>query len=155
MTSTRRTGALDEVSRTIIEQLQQDGRRSYAAIAKVIGLSEAAVRQRVQRLVDSGVIQVVAITNPLRLGAGRQATIGVRVDGEIEPVADALAAIDEVDSVVITAGSFDLLLGLAAGDDEHLLDVLSGRIRSVPGVTSTETFLHLATRKAAYSWRSR
>jgi Lrp/AsnC family transcriptional regulator for asnA, asnC and gidA len=152
--TTRRngSGSLDEVSKAIIEQLQQDGRRSYAAIGKVVGLSEAAVRQRVQRLVESGVMQVVAVTNPLELGFGRQAMIGIRVEGELEPVAEALAAMDEVDYVVITAGSFDILVELVVEDDHQLLDVLSTRIRSIPGVVSTESFMYLSLRKQTYSW---
>src|SRR5690242_21357546 len=101
---------LDDVSKAIIEQLQQDGRRSYAAIGKVVGLSEAAVRQRVQRLVDTGVMQVVAVTDPLELGFARQAMVGIRVNGPMEPVADALADLDEVGYVVVTAGSYDLLV---------------------------------------------
>jgi Lrp/AsnC family transcriptional regulator for asnA, asnC and gidA len=152
---TRRNGSagnLDEVSKAIIEQLQQDGRRSYAAIGKVVGLSEAAVRQRVQKLVDSGVMQVVAVTNPLELGFGRQAMIGLRVEGELDPVADALAAMDEVDYVVITAGSFDLLAELVVEDDHELLEVLSTRIRTIPGVVSTESFMYLSLRKQTYSW---
>src|SRR5215468_6483555 len=88
---------IDDVSKRIIEQLQQDGRRSYAAIGKVVGLSEAAVRQRVQRLIDGGVMQVVAVTDPLELGFARQAMVGIRVHGPLEPVADALAELDEVD----------------------------------------------------------
>src|SRR6186713_1449687 len=96
---------LDDVSKAIIEQLQQDGRRSYAAIGKVVGLSEAAVRQRVQRLVDHGIMQVVAVTDPLELGFSRQALIGIRATGDLEPVADALVAMDEVDYVVLAAGS--------------------------------------------------
>src|SRR6478672_1233169 len=97
---------LDDVSKAIIEELQQDGRRSYAAIGKVVGLSEAAVRQRVQRLIDSGVMQVVAVTDPMELGFARQAMIGIRASGSLEPIADAVAALDEVDYVVITAGSY-------------------------------------------------
>ena len=116
---------LDDVSKAIIEQLQQDGRRSYAAIGKVVGLSEAAVRQRVQRLIDGGVMQVVAVTDPLELGFARQAMVGVRVQGPLEPVADALAALDEVDYVVITAGSFDLLVEVVCESDDHLLDLIS------------------------------
>ena len=143
---------LDEVSKAIIEQLQQDGRRSYAAIGKVVGLSEAAVRQRVQRLVESGAMQVVAVTNPLELGFGRQAMIGLRVEGDLEKVADALAAMDEVDYVVITAGSFDILVEVVVEDDRQLLDVLSTQIRSLPGVVSTESFMYLSLRKQTYSW---
>jgi Lrp/AsnC family transcriptional regulator for asnA, asnC and gidA len=143
---------LDEVSKSIITELQQDGRRSYAAIGKVVGLSEAAVRQRVQRLVDSGVMQVVAVTDPLELGFARQAMIGVRASGPLEPVADALAALDEVDYVVITAGSFDLLVEVVCESDEELLSVLSTKIRTLDGVVSTETFMYLQLRKQTYSW---
>jgi Lrp/AsnC family transcriptional regulator, regulator for asnA, asnC and gidA len=143
---------LDEVSKAIIDQLQQDGRRSYAAIGKVVGLSEAAVRQRVQRLIDHGVMQVVAVTDPLEIGFSRQAMIGVRVSGALEPVADALAAMSEVDYVVITAGSFDLLAEVVAESDEHLLEVVSQRIRAIPHVVTTETFVYLKLRKQTYSW---
>lgn len=143
---------LDEVSKAIIEQLQQDGRRSYAAIGKVVGLSEAAVRQRVQRLVEAGVMQVVAVTDPMQLGFARQAMVGIRATGPLEPVADALAALDAVDYVVITAGSFDLLVELVCESDEHLLELLSSKIRTVPGVVGTETFMYLQLRKQTYSW---
>jgi len=144
--------ALDDVSKAIIAQLQQDGRRSYAAIGKVVGLSEAAVRQRVQRLVDSGVMQVVAVTDPTELGFSRQAMIGVRATGDLGPIADDLADIEEVDYVVIVAGSFDLLVEVVAESDEHLLDIVSQRIRSIPRVISTETFVYLRLRKQTYSW---
>ena len=148
-----RPGAhLDEVSKAIIAQLQQDGRRSYAAIGKVVGLSEAAVRQRVQRLIDAGVMQVVAVTDPLELGFARQAMVGIRVQGALDPVADALAALDEVDYVVITAGQYDLLAELVCESDDHLLDLISGTIRAIPGVVSTETFMYLRLRKQTYSW---
>ena len=143
---------LDEVSKGIIEQLQQDGRRSYAAIGKVVGLSEAAVRQRVQRLVDSGVMQVVAVTDPIELGFARQAMIGIRVNGQLEPVADALAELQEGDYVVITAGSYDLLAELVCESDDHLLSLISGKIRTIEGVVSTETFMYLQLRKQTYSW---
>ncbi|WP_223164095.1 Lrp/AsnC family transcriptional regulator [Nocardioides mesophilus] len=143
---------LDEVSKAIIEELQQDGRRSYAAIGKVVGLSEAAVRQRVQRLIDSGVMQVVAVTDPLELGFARQAMIGIKVRGELEPVADALAQIAEVDYVVITAGAYDLLVEVVCESDEALLHVLSSKIRTLENVVSTETFMYLELRKQTYSW---
>ena len=144
--------ALDDVSKAIIEQLQQDGRRSYAAIGKVVGLSEAAVRQRVQRLVEGGVMQVVAVTDPLELGFARQAMVGVKVQGPLEAVADELTALDEVDYVVVTAGSFDILVEVVCETDEHLLDLLSNRIRSIEGVVATETFMYLSLRKQTYSW---
>lgn len=146
------TSSLDDVSKAIIEQLQQDGRRSYAAIGKKVGLSEAAVRQRVQRLIDGGVMQVVAVTDPLELGFARQAMIGIRVDGPIEPVAEAIGDLEEVDYVVITAGTYDLLVEIVAETDEHLLSLISGRIRTVPGVSSTETFMYLKLQKQSYAW---
>ena len=148
----RASRALDDVSKAIIEQLQQDGRRSYAAIGKVVGLSEAAVRQRVQRLIDSGVMQVVAVTDPLELGFARQAMIGIKAVGELDSIADELAAMDEVDYVVITAGSYDLLAEVVCESDGHLLEVLSTRIRKIPNVVSTETFMYLELRKQTYSW---
>lgn len=143
---------LDDISKAIIEQLQQDGRRSYAAIGKAVGLSEAAVRQRVQRLIDAGVMQIVAVTDPLQLGFPRQAMIGIEVDGDLDPVADALAAMDEVDYVVITAGSFDVLAEVVCRNDNHLLEVLAKRIRKIPGVRRTESFVYLKLRKQTYSW---
>jgi Lrp/AsnC family transcriptional regulator for asnA, asnC and gidA len=148
------TLALDETSKNIIEQLQADGRRSYAAIGKAVGLSEAAVRQRVQRLHDAGVMQIVAVTDPLTLGFRRQAMIAVKSDGDLSKVADELSDIEEVDYVVITAGSFDLLLEVVCEDDDHLLSILS-QVRSVPSVTSTETFVYLKLRKQTYSWGTR
>jgi Lrp/AsnC family transcriptional regulator for asnA, asnC and gidA len=156
VTRTSRTTAngtpLDDVAKAIIEQLQQDGRRSYAAIGKVVGLSEAAVRQRVQRLVEQGVMQVVAVTDPLQLGFSRQAMIGIKVTGALEPVADRLAELDEVDYVVITAGTFDILAEVVCESDEHLLEILSEKIRSLDAVVSTETFMYLQLRKQTYSW---
>jgi Lrp/AsnC family transcriptional regulator, regulator for asnA, asnC and gidA len=143
---------LDDVAKAIIEELQQDGRRSYAAIGKVVGLSEAAVRQRVQRLIDSGVMQVVAVTDPLQLGFARQAMIGIRAQGELQPIADAIAALDEVDYVVITAGSYDMLVEVVCESDEELLHVLSTKIRKIDNVVSTETFMYLQLRKQTYSW---
>ncbi len=143
---------LDDVAKAIIEQLQQDGRRSYAAIGKEVGLSEAAVRQRVQRLIESGVMQVVAVTDPLQLGFARQAMVGIEVSGPLEPVAEALAAMDEVDYVVITAGTYDVLAEIVCESDERLLELISDKIRRIEGVARTETFMYLKLRKQTYSW---
>ena len=146
---------LAQVSRQIIEQLQEDGRRPYATIGKAVGLSEAAVRQRVQRLIDAGVMQIVAVTDPLQVGFNRQAMIGVRAEGDLHDVADRLAEITDVDYVVITAGSFDLLVEAVCEDDDALLDLVSSRIRAIPGVRSTETFVYLKLRKQHYNWGTR
>jgi Lrp/AsnC family transcriptional regulator for asnA, asnC and gidA len=146
---------LDEVSKKIIEQLQEDGRRPYAAIASSVGLSEAAVRQRVQRLVRAGVVQIVAVTNPLHVGFSRQAMIGIRIDGAIDPVVAAVSELAEVAYVVITAGSFDVLAEVVCIDDEHLLRIMNEQIRTIDGVRSTETFVYLELSKQTYTWGTR
>jgi Lrp/AsnC family transcriptional regulator for asnA, asnC and gidA len=148
-------GAPDDVSKAIIEQLQEDGRRPYASIGKAVGLSEAAVRQRVQKLVDSGAMQIVAVTDPMQIGFARQAMIAIRATGDIEQIAEQLAKIDEVDYIVVTAGSFDLLAEVVVEDDSHLLRLLNDRIRTISGVTSTESFLYLKLVKQTYNWGAR
>ena len=144
---------LDDVSKAIIEQLQQDGRRSYAAIGKVVGLSEAAVRQRVQRLIESGVMQVVAVTDPLELGFARQAMVGIRVTGPLEPVADELAELDEVDYVV---DHRRLLRPARRGRLRERRAPARADLRPDPGdrraSPATETFMYLSLRKQTYSW---
>jgi len=146
---------LDDVSKAIIEQLQDDGRRSYAEIGKHVGLSEAAVRQRVQKLTESGVMQVVAVTDPMQLGFYRQAMIGIRVTGDATNVADTLAQIAEVDYVVLTAGSFDILAEVVCENDDDLITLLNTRIRGIEGVLSTETFVYLRLQKQFYNWGTR
>lgn len=146
---------LDATNKAIIEQLQADGRQPYATIAKAVGLSEAAVRQRVNRLLDSGVMQVVAVTDPLTLGFNRQAMVGIRAEGDIREVADRLSALPEIDYVVLTAGSFDILVELVCADDDHLMRVLNDQIRAVPGVRDTETFVYLKLAKQTYTWGTR
>jgi len=145
---------LDAVSRHIIDELQQDGRRSYASIGKAVGLSEAAVRQRVQRLIEVGAMQIVAVTDPMSLGFRRQTMIGIRCSGDLQEIADTLAGMDALDYVVITAGSFDLLIEVVCEDDDQLLEIL-GEVRSLPGVTTTETFVYLKLRKQTYHWGTR
>lgn len=146
---------LDDADRRIIEVLQLDGRRPYGAIASEVGLSEAAVRRRVLRLRDSGALEVVAVTDPLQLGFHREAMLGIRVRGDVRGVADAIAEIEEVIYVVLTGGSFDLLVELLAVDDDHLVTILNDQIRSIDGVESVETFLYLKTAKQTYSWGTR
>jgi Lrp/AsnC family transcriptional regulator for asnA, asnC and gidA len=145
---------LDDISKQIIAQLQQDGRRSYAAVGAAVGLSEAATRQRVQRLLEAGAMQIVAVTDPMMLGFRRQTMIGIRCNGALERVADQVAGIDAIDYVVITAGSFDLLIEVVCEDDDQLLEILS-QVRGLPGVISTETFVYLQLRKQTYSWGTR
>lgn len=145
--------ALDDLSLAIIAQLQEDGRRPYATIGKAVGLSETAVRQRVQRLVETGVLQIVAVTDPHRMGLIRHAMIGIRAEGDLQRVSDALAAMAEVVYVVITAGTFDILAEVLCADDEELLGILNDRIRTLPGVVGTETFVYLKVRKQLSTYR--
>ncbi len=151
----RATLALDSTSKAIIEQLQLDGRRSYAEIGKAVGLSEAAVRQRVQKLTDAGVMQIVAVTDPMRIGFHRQAMLGIRVSGDTRVVADRLAEVPEVSYVVLSAGSFDLLAEVVCEDDDALIELLNDTIRQLEGVSSTETFVYLKLNKQKYDWGTR
>jgi len=148
-------GPIDDMSKAIIEKLQRDGRRSYAGIGKDVGLSEAAVRQRVQRLIDSGVMDIVAVTDPMQLGFTRQAMVGVRCQGDAIKVAERLAKLDAVSYVVLTAGNFDALVEVVCADDAELLEQLTTEIRAVPGVTSTETLVYLKLVKQQYNWGTR
>ncbi|MEF3404334.1 Lrp/AsnC family transcriptional regulator [Agromyces sp. CCNWLW203] len=146
---------LDDVSKAIIEQLQADGRRSYADVGKAVGLSEAAVRQRVQRLTESGVMQIVAVTDPMQLGFTTQAMIGIRASGDTRVLATRLAEIPEIDYVVLTAGSFDVMAEVVCENDDELLELLNTRIRVIEGVQSTETFVYLKLQKQFYNWGTR
>jgi Lrp/AsnC family transcriptional regulator for asnA, asnC and gidA len=148
-------GVLDSVSKRIIEQLQEDGRRSYAAIARAVGLSEAATRQRVQRLIDEHIVQITAITDPAAIGFQRMALLGIKVDGDIRTVADKLGALPEAEYVVICAGQFDILVELLCEHDEHLLRTIDESVRTIPGVSSTETFVYLKVAKETYQWGTR
>jgi len=146
---------LDELSKAIIEKLQEDGRRSYAGIGKAVGLSEAAVRQRVQRLIDAKVMQIVAVTDPMQLGFARQAMIGIRCTGDTIKLAEKLAAVPSIDYVVLTAGSFDVIAEVVCEDDNDLLELLNTQIRALPGVTSTDTLVYLKLMKQQYNWGTR
>jgi Lrp/AsnC family transcriptional regulator, regulator for asnA, asnC and gidA len=146
---------LDQVSKAIIYALQQDGRRSYSAIAEALGLSEGAVRQRVQRMMSAGVMQIVAVTDPTELGFGREAMIGICCSGDSMSVAERLTLIDAIDYVVLTAGRFDIVVEVVCEDDSHLLDILNTQIRSQPGVYLAETLVYLKTLKQQYNWGTR
>ncbi len=146
---------LDETSKDLIELLQRDGRASYASLAKEVGLSEAAVRQRVQRLLEAGVMQIVAVTDPTRVGFTRQAMLGVNATGNLAEIANHFGELPEVDYVVICAGSFDLLIEVVCEDDDHLLELLNEHIRTTEGVTDAEVFVYLRLEKQTYSWGTR
>jgi Lrp/AsnC family transcriptional regulator for asnA, asnC and gidA len=146
------TVALDDIDKAIIRELQLDGRTPYAKLGPAVGLSQAAVRQRVQRLIENGVMQVVAVTDPLMLGFTLEAMIGVEVDGDLRAVATKVAQVDNVDYVVVTTGRFDLVVEVVCRDHEELLHLINDVIRAIPGVRATETFTYLHLEKQTYSW---
>jgi Lrp/AsnC family transcriptional regulator for asnA, asnC and gidA len=146
---------LDDTSKLLVELLQQDGRRPYAALAEAVGLSEAAVRQRVKRLIEDGVMEIVAVTDPLTVGFSRQAMVGIKAQGDLRSIAERLASLPELEYVVLCAGSFDILVELVCEDDEHLLRLIDESIRSIDGVRETETFVYLRLVKQTYAWGTR
>jgi Lrp/AsnC family transcriptional regulator for asnA, asnC and gidA len=143
---------LDALDEQIVALLQADGRRSYGDIGKAVGLSEAATRQRVNRLREAGVMRIVAIVDPIQLGRGVVATMGVRVSGDTRRVAARLADVPEIEYVVLTAGSFDLIAELVCETEEELLRVINESVRSIEQVRETETFMHLRTEKNVFAW---
>ena len=146
-----RPRSLDNVDRGIIEALQENGRASFRSIAERVGVGEATVRARYAKLVEDGILQVTGVTNPLGLGFDAMALLGINTAGAPEPVADVLSGWDETSYVVVTAGRFDVLVELVCHDRRHLLD-LTTRIREVPGVVTTETFLYLQLAKQVFAW---
>ncbi|MFD6815722.1 Lrp/AsnC family transcriptional regulator [Microbacterium sp. NPDC060132] len=146
---------LDDISKRIVELLQDDGRRPYSEIAREVGLSEAAARQRVQRMTEAGIIQIVAVTDPLRLGFRRMSMIGIRVSGDPRAIAEELTAITELAYVVVTLGTFDILVEAVCEDDDHLIDLIATRIRTIPGIVQTESLLYAGLYKDLYNWGTR
>lgn len=146
--------AIDPISKSIIEMLQVDGRRDYASIASELGIDEEVVANRVEQLVTGGVIQITAVSDPLQLGFARQAMLGITVESpaQTKTVAESLAAISAVVYVVITAGGFDILCEVVGESDAHLLELVTARIRPVPGVANIHTFLYLELQKQTYTW---
>jgi len=145
---------LDDVDRAIISELQVDGRMSYAELGPRVGLSQAAARQRVNRLTERGVMQIVAVTDPLSLGLSTQAMVGITVVGDVRVVAAAVAELVEAEYVLITAGRFDVLAEVLCEDNAVLLALVNDRIRPIEGVVSTEVFSILKMEKLTFSWRT-
>jgi Lrp/AsnC family transcriptional regulator for asnA, asnC and gidA len=147
---------ISELDKRIIEHLQQDGRRPFTQIATALGVSEATVRARTNRLVERDILQIVGVTDPLKLGFQQQAMIGVRCEAsELLEAADVINRFPEVDYLVVTAGSYDLLVEVVCEDNEALLTFLTEKLRRVPGVRETETFVYLRMLKQVYSWGTR
>jgi Lrp/AsnC family transcriptional regulator for asnA, asnC and gidA len=143
---------IDSIDRGIMRQLQVDGRTSYADLAAEVGLSAPAVRQRMQRLMDTGLLQVVAVTDPLKLGLPVMAMVGIEVDGDIRAVADAVGSIDEVIYVVLTSGSFDLFAEVVCADMDQLFDVVNDRLKQIEGVRGTDSFVYFDIHTHRFNW---
>lgn len=154
MTSVKAT-TLDATDRLLVEALQKDGRASYADLAELVGLSPAATRLRVQRLLDTGVVKVVGVTDPLALGYPVMAALGVRVERNVRSVADRIAEIEGVIYVVFTSGSFDLLVEVLCVDSERLLTVIDDEIRSIPDVSRVESFTYFGIHTHRFVWGTR
>jgi Lrp/AsnC family transcriptional regulator for asnA, asnC and gidA len=147
---------ISSLDRSIIDALQRDGRRPYTQIAADLGVSESTVRQHTERLIARGVLQVVGVTDPLRLGYDQMAMVGVRCESErLLGVADEIALLPEVTYVVVTAGAYDLLVETVCRDNGELLSFLADKLRRIPGVVSTETFVYLRITKQSFHWSSR
>lgn len=154
--ATGRRPALDDLDKAIIKALQLDGRRPYAQIGRQLEVPEATVRQRAERLITRGVVQIVGVTDPLAMGFQQPALIGLKVDpGRLDRVAEQIAELDEVTYVVITAGRYDLFCEVVCEDNEHLLRVLTERFAGIEGIRSTETLVELRFVKESYQWGAR
>ena len=143
---------LDAADKAIIHELQVDGRLAYAKLAPLVGLSEAATRQRVTKLVDRGVMEIVAVTDPQMLGLKHQSMVGINVDTDVRDVADALAKIDAIDYLVVTAGRYDIVAEVFSSDAEQFLSVVNDQIRPVPGIRNLEILTYLDLVKQTYNW---
>jgi Lrp/AsnC family transcriptional regulator for asnA, asnC and gidA len=151
----RRQDDLSTLDKRIIEHLQADGRRPYTRIAADLGVSEAAIRARTNRLIERGILQVVGVADPGKLGF-QQALIGIHCEpGRLVAVAEALAALPEVDYVVVTTGRYDILIEMVSEDNEGLLRFLTERLQSIEGVRETETFTYLRLVKQTYQFGTR
>jgi Lrp/AsnC family transcriptional regulator, regulator for asnA, asnC and gidA len=144
---------LDDVDRGIIAALQAEGRRPYSRVAADLGVSESVVHYRVQRLEQAGLLQVVGIADPLRIGFDRMALLGLKVrPGTVAQVCEAVSAFPESSYVAATAGSFDVIVEVICRDTAHFTELLTGRLHAVDGVVSAESFLVLEIHKMAYGW---
>ena len=146
---------LDDVDKRIVTELQRDGRISYADLGPIVGLSPAAVRQRVQRILDAGVVQVVGVTDPSAVGYPVMAMLGVQVDGDVTQIADEIAAVDGVIYIVMSAGSFDLMVEVIAEDTGALLGTINDRLKTIDGVRRVESFLYFGIHTHRFVWSPR
>jgi len=143
--------ALDDIDRQIIDELQKDGRAAFSQIAGRLNVSPGMIRQRYNRLVEQGILRVVAITNPLRMGFKTMAMIGIRADGsKLLEVAAKVASLDEVIYMIIASGRFDIFAEVVCRDHEHLLRFITEKLSTIDGVRESESFMHLKIVKEIY-----
>ncbi|WP_350347736.1 Lrp/AsnC family transcriptional regulator [Agromyces sp. G08B096] len=143
---------LDDLDRALITALQEDGRLGYAELGALVGLTAGGARKRVKRLEDRGVIQIVGVTDPLRLGYQSMAMIGIVSDRDPEEVAAAINEIDDVIYVVLVAGRYDLLVEVIAADRDALFELVNRKLRTIPGVSRAETFTYYGIRTHRFGW---
>lgn len=143
---------LDSVDRTLLTALQDDGRMGYADLGRLVNLTPGGARRRVMRLEERGIVQVVGVTDPFKLGYRNMAMLGIVVEGDVAEVADALGQIEDIVYVVVSAGSFDLLVEVVAKDSDALFDVINSKVRKVPGVARTETFMYYSIHTHRFGW---
>jgi Lrp/AsnC family transcriptional regulator for asnA, asnC and gidA len=143
---------LDETDKEILRALQRDGRLSYAGLGPMVGLSAPAARARVQRLIESGVVRVVGVTDPITLGLPAMAMLGVRADGDVRKIADEIATFDGVIYLVLTAGSFDMFVEVVCRGPAELLGLVNDRIKPLHGVTHVEAFTYFGIHTHRFEW---
>jgi Lrp/AsnC family transcriptional regulator for asnA, asnC and gidA len=145
---------MDDIDLAILSLLQRDGRKPYTEIASALGISEGTVRNRVYRLLEDQVIQIVGQVDPYHLGFDAPAIMGVSVNPlQLESAAQQISAFPEVSYLLMVSGSFDLIVEAMCRDREHLANFLNQKLRQVPGVQSVNSFLILRTLKADYEIR--
>ncbi len=142
---------IDDIDREIIRHLQADGRMPYSQLGQHIGLSDAATRQRVNRLTERGVINIVAVTDPVMLGLGYQAMLGMRVSGDSRELAAEIGTYHDSVYVVMTTGRYDLMTEVVCEDTDTFVELLNA-IRKIAGITSVEVIPYLGLTKQTFDW---
>ncbi len=143
---------LDEIDVAIVRELQKDGRMAYGTLGGRVGLSEAAARQRVQRLLARGAMQIAAVADPIRLGSKSMALVGIKARGDSRKIAKAVGALPESIYVVATAGPYDVIAELVCESHEHLLRVTNEKIRSLSEVSDAVILMYLGTYKHVFTY---
>lgn len=142
---------MDQIDLAIISFLQSDGRIPYTEIARALEISEGTVRNRVGKLLDDRVLQIVGMVDPYRLGYDAPAIISISVQPQLlENVADTIAKFPEVSYLIMVSGEFDLLVEVLCRNREHLASFLNEKILCVPGINHLQTSMILRTYKLAY-----